>query len=911
MTPTDKVLGQISAINTFIENFPMSILDMMHGKVYTSIFDFMIDVLVACGVNVNEIVSKLLAEIYGIEERVTEGIDGLYEKIRNGEIEIDNQNEFMKTLEESIKMIFMGLLSSIFTCSALPILPNRIMDGPNRTKHYGVKNTTLNALSNPTTQFKELIINKQTIDPMGLLDINPTGDDGRLLYAIEGKDKYYKRVYEPKTIIVKENIVSKEDGIVTQNKKEKKLLFTTFLRLNFDTIIGDNNNWSGGNELYESNFVEDKTKLKLMVLEYDAETRKLIENHNGSPLDLHIRITYTPYGYKTTETWDTVIKKGKNESEDYFLLSPNNEHNRESFINGISINGNDEKEKGDLGQKIWFYLSKEESSEYVDRWKNNGAHSLPWGEINENYEEVLYGEEIEVGYGEVYENFKETTIYEHVYEELTPEEKGDIDAEKFKRVTYVPTSGVNASSDEFIVCYDGLNPNMLYKTFDMNAFLWYVLHKGTKYPQIEYNHMMWDSRVSAAKNGIGRKNASEWNQWYNSKTGYTEEFKYFNSDITEESPLFPIIQLESVGTSENLFKIKVPSQRYLLPKIREYNIAVNNYGENEAGEDENTIVEKYKRPKHAMNASIYRFNWEYLENIQILQPKLLLVGLLNNLLGITISTIKSADVNFTKKLIEAKLSSAIKKVIESNDMEVEDCYMTFSNDEFNTMMEEMLLSRYNSTIYNGETSTVRVHDVNKYLSMIDQVSAGAKQGGNTTSLTKLVTEVTTTNGEEGSIDYGVNINMDGNLLKKLLWAIAMPILLSVFTPQLLLLIYINFDLMGITKYSDLFNQDFTKILNLLMNKIFGLLKSIIIFIKDKIVELLLTFLLTKILPLLLKYQMILMLERIEYWLKTLKAAIACLPLFKFKFNKVLGSIDSVDYADIISSQDTPESTSNC
>jgi hypothetical protein len=227
------------------------------------------------------------------------------------------------------------------------------------------------------------------------------------------------------------------------------------------------------------------------------------------------------------------------------------------------------------------------------------------------------------------------------------------------------------------------------------------------------------------------------------------------------------------------------------------------------------------------------------------------------------------------------------------------------------MMEEMLLSRYNSTIYNGETSTVRVHDVNKYLSMIDQVSAGAKQGGNTTSLTKLVTEVTTTNGEEGSIDYGVNINMDGNLLKKLLWAIAMPILLSVFTPQLLLLIYINFDLMGITKYSDLFNQDFTKILNLLMNKIFGLLKSIIIFIKDKIVELLLTFLLTKILPLLLKYQMILMLERIEYWLKTLKAAIACLPLFKFKFNKVLGSIDSVDYADIISSQDTPESTSNC
>lgn len=896
MTPTDKVLGQISAINTFIENFPMSILDMMHGKVYTSIFDFMVDVLVACGVNVNEIVSKLLSEIYGIEESVTEGIEGLYDKIRNGEIEIDNQNEFMASLEESIKNIFMALLSSIFTCSALPILPNRIMDGPNETKHYGVKETTLNALSDPTTSFKELIINKQVIDPMGILDINPTGDDGRLIYAIEGKDKYYKRTYEPKTIIVKENIVSKEDGIIKQTKKEKKLLFNTFLRLNFETTIGSNDNFGDGNELYGSNFVEDKTKLELMVLEYDAETRKLIENHNGSPLDLNICITYTPYGYKTTKTWNTVIKKGKKESEDYFLLSPNNEHNKDAFINGISING---KEKGDLGNKIWFYLSKDDSSDYVERWQNNGAHSLPWGEINQNYEEVLVEEEIVVENGDVYENFKETTIYEHVYKELTPEEKGNIDIEKFKRKTYIPTSGVNASSDEYVVCYDGLNPNMLYKTFDMNAFLWYVLHKGTKYPQIEYNHMMWDSRVSAAKNGLGRKNASEWNQWYNSKTSYTEEFKYFNSDITKESPLFPIIQFESVGTSENLIKIKVPSQRYLLPKIREYNIA-----------NKSNIDDK-KRPKHASNASIYRFNSEYLNNIQILQPKLLLVGLISNLLGVTISTFKSADINFTKKLIEAKLSSAIKKVIESNDMEVEDCYMTFSNDEFNTMMEEMLLSRYNSTIYNGETSTVRVHNVNKYISMIDQVSADAKQGGNTASLTKLVTEVTTTQGEEGSIDYGLEIGTDGNILKKLLWAIAMPILLSVFTPQILLLIYMNFDLMGITKIDDLFNQDFTKILNLLMNKIFGLLKSIIIFIKDKIVELLLSFLLSKILPLLLKYQLILMLERIDYWLKTLKAAIACLPLFKFKYNKVLGSIDNVDYADIVASQDTPESTANC
>ena len=96
-----------------------------------------------------------------------------------------------------------------------------------------------------------------------------------------------------------------------------------------------------------------------------------------------------------------------------------------------------------------------------------------------------------------------------------------------------------------------------------------------------------------------------------------------------------------------------------------------------------------------------------------------------------------------------------------------------------------------------------------------------------------------------------------------------------------------------------------------MNKIFGLLKSIILFIKDKIVELLLTLFYETILPTLMKYQAILLLESITFWIAILKEAISCLPRFKFKRNKVIGAIDSVDYADIIPSQDTPESTSSC
>lgn len=688
MNPTDKVLGELAAIHTFIENFPMSLFDKMRGKVYTSIFDFMIDVLCACGVDVNEIVSELLRKIYGIEEGIYNNIEEFYDKIRSGEIKIDEQNEFLSGLEESVKVIFMGLLSSIFTCSAIPILPNSIFDAPNSDSFSGakgIKKTAIGLLQGDG--YPSFFVPKSAIDPMGLLDICPTSRDGQLFYAIDGGDRYYQKQMK-----------------INPSLEDTDRFITEYVEVSFDKV-------------------KDK-------------------------LDSIVRVNSVP----------------KNVTDD---------------------------------------------------------------------------------------------------------------------------------APDYIVHYDGLNPNTLYRTNDMNAFLWYVLHKGMKKPQVEYNHMMWDSRVSAAKREVVRSNNAEWNKWYNSKSASTEEFKYLDEPITEDTPLYPIIQLEPQGVAENLFKVHIPAQRYFLPKVR------------------NAALEGGESPALQFNSTLYKYNWDYLQNIRIFNPKILAVGLCEYLLGFSLSTIASTNINLTKKIIEAKLSKAIKSVIEANDMEVEDCYMEFSNDEVNTLMEEMLLSRYNATSYGGETATVRVHDTNKYISMLDQVNTSAKSEGNITALTKLVTEVKADPGTEGSIDYGIQVSTDGNILKKLLWAITMPLLLSIFTPQVLMLIYINFSLMGITKTSDFLGQDFGKLLNLLLNKIFGIVKSIILYIKDMIVTILLDLLWNVLLPLLMKKEVICLLERITYWIMVLESAIRCLPLLKFKRNKIIGAIDSVDYADIITTQNTPESTSNC
>ena len=866
MTPTDKVLGQIAAMSTFIENFPMSILDMMQGKTYTSIFDFMIDVLVACGVDINDIIQFLLEKIYGVEENINDGLEGFYEKLKNGAVEVNTQNEFLEGLEYAIKDIFMALLSSIYTCSAIPILPNKMFDGPNSKTFKGKEESKVFKLLQIKDKFAPFLVPTSVIDPMGLLDIDPTSTDGRMFYAIEGGDRYFKKELVPHTeyVTVKE-IQTKDETIEVPVFVEQKL---------FDKQIG-----VGIKRIQQA---ADNT---------EEDINKFYITGGPAEKDIIVQMSYQPYGSKSSYAWEGTIPKGESETTEEWICSPVDMFGagRKSIIQSISINNNGGSI--DLGDKTWVYLSSGASTEFISIWSGNGLDAISWGVENDATTKIESAETKTVTKDEEIEVEKAITKYDYEYVEV---QGSDIDSNaNIERVNFVPTSGITTDSPSYIVFYDGLNPNLLYKSMDMNAFLWYVLHKGMKTPQVEYNHMMWDSRVSALKQGVSRKSAEEWNEWYNSKTEYTEEFKYFGSTIVEDTPIFPIMQLEGQGMAENLLKVHIPAQRYFLPKVRNANI------------DRNEI------PRHAFNASMYKYNWDYLNNIQILKPKLLLLGLCEHLLGFSLSTISSTNINFTKKLIESKLSSAIKSVIEANDMEVEDCYMEFSNDEVNAMLEEMLLSRYNATTYGGETATVRVHDTKKYIAMLDQVNANTFVEGNMTTITKLLTEVTTDPGTEGSIDYGLKVSTDGNILKKLLWAIVMPLLMSIFTPQVMLLLYMNFELMGITKIDTFNGQDFTKIINLIMNKIFGLLKSIILFIKDKIVELLLILLYEKILPILMQYQAILLLERITFWLAILKDAISCVPLFSFKRNKVIGAIDSVDYADIIPSQDTPESTSSC
>ena len=59
-----QLLGEINAIQTLIENFPMSVLSMFRGKTYINVIDFVLDVLRSFGISDMDIADKLIGAIF-------------------------------------------------------------------------------------------------------------------------------------------------------------------------------------------------------------------------------------------------------------------------------------------------------------------------------------------------------------------------------------------------------------------------------------------------------------------------------------------------------------------------------------------------------------------------------------------------------------------------------------------------------------------------------------------------------------------------------------------------------------------------------------------------------------------------------------------------------------------------------
>ena len=311
--------------------------------------------------------------------------------------------------------------------------------------------------------------------------------------------------------------------------------------------------------------------------------------------------------------------------------------------------------------------------------------------------------------------------------------------------------------------------------------------------------------------------------------------------------------------------------------------------------------------------SIYSFNKDYLNSIKIFSAKRLITGLFENL----VMGLPTANLHFsygyTDILTEAMLNKIVKNIITIDDTEVNDCFYTFTNDDWIKMMEDNELRKYDAKYAENQTGIGVKVDKQSVIDGLNEASSAATLYEKREIIEKTMYDVSVTPATDGMIETKSDFQLDfnANWLTNIIIDLINPIIKSVLSPKVMLLVIANYEMAGLVDTSDLQFDMFT-FLEFIKKKLIGFLVKLVVKIKDIIVKALLRFFKEKIMPLILKWAEKHILEQIEGYLATLLEALECVKIFGFARRNILTEIDDVNYADIVQSEKVvPDSNNTC
>ena len=477
----------------------------------------------------------------------------------------------------------------------------------------------------------------------------------------------------------------------------------------------------------------------------------------------------------------------------------------------------------------------------------------------------------------------------------------DDDKKKFKKVISAPSS-VKVKQDEkppaeFVYT---LRPyytaESLYKTDDMNAFIWYVANRGDNTDDMglmgvdsfyEYNKMMWDSRRLNSRNEDTARKDDDWDDWLHSKTTFDGKLEISKGGEDPVRSLYPILQLEpseNYGHLEHLLAT-FPAQTYLVHK-------------------------KLAGKEFDITRTIYKFNSDYLRNIKIFNWKTIIMNLLYELNGITPAIDISFHLSLSDEIIDARLSTLILNTIMADDMEVDDSYYSFSNEDYSAALKRMELRKYGAKPYVTAAGAAIQNSPEAPLNAINSLSTAATLNEISSTIMRGVYDVAGDSGSTGitKTTLSAELGIESNFLYELLFAIVRPFVRAILSPQVMLLFCINLDVMGLVNLKDLSRGDMDAVADFIFRKLAGIIKKLVIQIKNAIVLYLFELVKRAIKKLIDEIVVLLLLEQLNDYIRLLNQIMEAIRKGLFSIGKSINGIDEVNYADIIPEAKGPKVT---
>lgn len=284
---------------------------------------------------------------------------------------------------------------------------------------------------------------------------------------------------------------------------------------------------------------------------------------------------------------------------------------------------------------------------------------------------------------------------------------------------------------------------------------------------------------------------------------------------------------------------------------------------------------------------LIEWNTDFIMSVKLFDAKVVAAQLLDALTK-CIDCEVGFNANIQLKYIQSQIRDLVTKIIESDEGTVSDCFFSFSNDSYNSMLNEVELNRANLHSINDNTVN-NIPSVSDVMDSLNTISHDATQEELQSAISSSLFSAATSTGSEAAgdmlgsnVDFNANFTIIDNLLTQLTYVIVSIVL----QPKVYTLLMINLALMG-----DDPNFDLAKFIQQFGDLISALIKEI----RDHILEYFTNELLKVLNDLIKALALKLSLEQYQYYVTLLTHCIACLKIHRGEFDWIQ---DGVNYADI-------------
>lgn len=283
--------------------------------------------------------------------------------------------------------------------------------------------------------------------------------------------------------------------------------------------------------------------------------------------------------------------------------------------------------------------------------------------------------------------------------------------------------------------------------------------------------------------------------------------------------------------------------------------------------------------------TVYEWNYDFVMGMRLFEPVTIAKRIFNALMDFYVDL---PPLTTSEQLYQTYIEGVIENLM-FDDEEVSDCFFSFSNDKFASMLQDAEIKRSKKYPFEDDEHSVTI-DSQSVLDILNQFDGTASLEEQKDIIAGAFSQIG--GAIHSSVDGKDKIDISFNFILESLKILGLALLECLISPKMLLLFTVNQRLMGQTeeKY-----PDFEK----LMKQLGSLIVSIIKNIAEQIITELLAFVMRKIGELLAKLAAMVSLEQLNNYKKLIMKLIeACKISWDIDKGYLDTTLDSVKYADI-------------